>query len=45
MNMTHSSRELLCQIMAGKMDVQERRLGIAMTGKLCNLVDFPPRAG
>ena len=44
-NMAHPPGELFCQVVARKMNVEERRLGIAVTGELCNLVKLPPGTG
>lgn len=44
-NMAHSPGQLFCQVVAGKMNIQERRLGIAVTGELRNLVKIPTGAG
>lgn len=44
-NMAHALRELLSQVVARKMDVEERRLGIAVSSELRNLMKLPAGTG
>ena len=45
MNLSHASRELQGKIAATEMDIEQRGLHAAMSGKGCNLVDVPACMG
>ncbi len=44
-NVAHPSCELFSQIMTRKVDVEKRRLGIAVPSELGNLVNLPAGTG
>lgn len=43
MDLTHPSGELLCEVMARKMDIEQRGGRVAMARKLGNLMQLPAR--